>query len=143
FPALLGPAEPCRALLGYPRPAVPLRLFPGRPRLSAAPVQREPITRQGRFPGHQGGGSVPALPQPEILCCYFDNGFSPRLAAMRLHWPVPGEADGPCWDLPGGVRLTGPPPESFGVRIQRWGDDSYAACLLWDPMRLQRSARPR
>ena len=86
---------------------------------------------------------MPTLPQPEVLSCYFDSGFSPCLAAMRLRWPAPSAGGVRGWDLPGGVRLTGPPPEAFGVRLQRWGDDSYAACLLWDSMRLQWSALTR
>ena len=70
------------------------------------------------------------LPPPEVLRCYFDDGFAPRLPAMCLRWTSP-QPDR-LWELPEGVALVGPPPQHFGVSIRRDGDDAYAVRLLWD-----------
>ena len=72
-------------------------------------------------------GSV--LPEPEVIGCLFDDTFAPPLAVMRLHWPG---AEPLVWDVPGSVRLVGPPPPRFGLRIHRRDTDSYAVYLLWD-----------
>lgn len=71
-----------------------------------------------------------ALPSAEVLRCYFDESFDPHLPAMSLRWgPDSGEH---FWELPEGVRLFGPPPQRFGVSIQRQDTDAYAVRLLWD-----------
>jgi hypothetical protein len=73
---------------------------------------------------------VQALPAPEVIRCYFDDTFARRLPAMCLRWrDCPGER---LWELPEGVTLMGPPPERFGVTIQRIGTDAYEVRLLWD-----------
>jgi hypothetical protein len=30
------------------------------------------------------------LPAPEVIRCYFDDGFEPQFPAMRLRWPPDG-----------------------------------------------------
>ncbi len=70
------------------------------------------------------------LTRPEVLRCYFEDGFTPRLPAMCLRWDEGEPAR--VWELPEGVRLAGPPPERFGFRVRRRGDDSYSARLLWN-----------
>ncbi len=75
---------------------------------------------------------TPTLPAPEVVRCYFDNTFEPHLPAMCLHWPDDSEQQGPFWELPDGVRIDGPPPRYFGIRIQRQAADSYSVRLLWD-----------
>lgn len=71
-----------------------------------------------------------ALPAPEVLRCYFDESFEPHLPAMSLRWGLdPGDH---VWELPEGVRLFGPPPQRFGVSVQRQAADAYAVRLLWD-----------
>ena len=76
------------------------------------------------------------LPEPEVLGCYFDDGFSPHLAAMRLLWPaILAEGETPAWNLPGSVSLR-TLPTAFGLRIQRWEVDAYATCLLWGATRV-------
>lgn len=78
------------------------------------------------------------LPEPDVLGCYFDAGFSPHLAAMHLRWPaLKTQRDHRLWDLPHGVRLRGPLPERFGVRVKHWADDAYAVCLVWDDLALR------
>lgn len=69
------------------------------------------------------------LPAPEVVRCYFDATFEPHLPAMCLRWEEDAES---LWELPEGVRFSGPPPHQFGIRIQRWADDSYSVRLLWD-----------
>jgi hypothetical protein len=51
---------------------------------------------------------------------------------MCLRWEADDEAWECLWELPEGVRFSGPPPRKFGIRIQRQGDDAYAVRLLWD-----------
>jgi hypothetical protein len=72
------------------------------------------------------------LPPPEVLRCYFDDGFAPRLPAMCLRWDAELAGGERSWELPEGVTLVGPPPERFGVSIRRRGEDSYSVRLLWD-----------
>jgi hypothetical protein len=76
---------------------------------------------------------VQALVAPEVVRCYFDDGFEPHLPAMCLRWPpddrTPNER---VWTLPEGVRLVGPAPQRFGVSIQRRAADTYAVRLLWE-----------
>jgi hypothetical protein len=76
----------------------------------------------------------PALPEPQILGCYFDQGFSPALAAMRLRWPGAANAE---WWLPSRIRLQGPPPARYGVRIKRFAPARYAVSLVWDGLCLR------
>jgi hypothetical protein len=73
------------------------------------------------------------LPVPEVVRCYFDESFEPHLPAMCLRWQQE-EHDGTeaVWELPEGMRVTGPPPRHFGVLIQRQALDSYFVRLLWD-----------
>jgi hypothetical protein len=71
------------------------------------------------------------LPAPEVVRCYFDDGFEPPLSAMALRWE-PGVADEEClWELPEDVTITGPPPRRFGITIRRRAADTYAVRLLW------------
>lgn len=73
------------------------------------------------------------LPVPEVPRCYFDDAFEPPLPAMCLRWgPTPDAVGERPWVLPEGVRLHGPPPQHFGIRVQRLDDDSYSVRLLWD-----------
>jgi hypothetical protein len=73
---------------------------------------------------------VQALPSPEVVRCYFDDGFEPHLPAMCLRWdPAASER---LWTLPEGVRLVGPAPQRFGVSIQRRASDTYSVRLLWE-----------
>jgi hypothetical protein len=78
-----------------------------------------------------------ALAEPEVLKCYFDEGFQPHLPAMRLRWRV--DRGGPSeriWYLPDGVCLMGPAPEQFGVNIHRRAVDAYTIRLVWNKTRL-------
>jgi hypothetical protein len=72
------------------------------------------------------------LPPPEVLRCYFDDGFSPRLPAMCLRWNTAARGRERLWELPEGLALVGPPPQRFGISIRRRGEDSYGVRLLWD-----------
>jgi hypothetical protein len=83
------------------------------------------------------------VPPPEVLRCYFDDSFSPPLAALSLSWPA-GEAGeaGRAWRLPEGVNLPGPPVQ-FGLRVRRQAADTYAVHLLWDRTRLTWEALTR
>ncbi len=71
-----------------------------------------------------------SLPAPEIVRCYFDDTFEPHLPAMYLRWQ--GVHRERLWELPEHVSLMGPPPERFGVSIERMGRDAYRVRLLWD-----------
>lgn len=73
---------------------------------------------------------VQALPTPKVVRCFFDRTFEPHLPAMYLRWC--GSTGERLWELPEGVTLMGPPPERFGVSIQRVGRDAYRVRLLWD-----------
>jgi hypothetical protein len=87
---------------------------------------------------------VKTLQPPEVVRCYFDDGFAPRLPAMCLRWDAGGAMGGDrLWDLPEGVTLVGPPPERFGVSIRRCGEDSYSVRLLWDRTYLTWGDLPR
>jgi hypothetical protein len=72
------------------------------------------------------------LPAPEVVRCYFDTTFEPHLPAMCLRWEDNANAEEYDWDLPEGVRFTGPPPRQFGIRVQRQSLDSYSVRLLWE-----------
>jgi hypothetical protein len=73
------------------------------------------------------------LPAPEVVRCYFDDGFAPPLPAMALRWdPDTPAAAEQVWELPEDVRVAGPAPRRFGVTVQRRGADTYAVRLLWD-----------
>jgi len=76
---------------------------------------------------------VLSLSAPEILGCYFDDRFEPRLPAMRLRWSEAEQCEGAnLWELPEGILLAGPPPDHFGIQIHRSGGDAYAVRLLWN-----------
>jgi hypothetical protein len=76
---------------------------------------------------------VQDLPVPEVIRCYFDEQFDPPLPAMCLHWGLGRpEPLAQLWQLPAGVSLDGPPPQRFGIRIQRLAADAYTVRLLWD-----------
>jgi hypothetical protein len=72
------------------------------------------------------------LPPPEVVRCYFDDGFAPRLPAMSLRWDAEAQREERRWELPEGVTLLGPPPQRFGISIRRRGQDAYYVRLLWD-----------
>jgi hypothetical protein len=73
------------------------------------------------------------LPKPEVIHCYFDDRFNPHLPAMNLRWSAdPLTEFNQTWHLPGGVCLTGLPPEQFGISIHRGGEDSFVVRLLWN-----------
>jgi hypothetical protein len=78
-----------------------------------------------------------SLPAPEVIRCYFDEGFQPHLPAMCLRWDADslGRAER-LWYLPEDVCLEGPPPERFGINLQRLGTNAYAVRLLWNQSRL-------
>ncbi len=73
------------------------------------------------------------LPTPQVVRCYFDDGFEPRLPAKCLRWDAqlmtPAER---LWYLPEGVCMVGPAPERFGISVQRRDADRYAVRVLWD-----------
>ncbi len=83
------------------------------------------------------------LPPPEVVRCYFDDDFAPRLPAMCLRWDTAALDSEHFWELPEGVKMVGPPPERFGVSIRRRGDDSYSVRLLWDRTGLTWGDLPR
>jgi hypothetical protein len=85
-----------------------------------------------------------SLPAPQVLRCYFDEGFQPHLPAMHLRWDlrVLGLAER-LWELPEGVCLVGPPPDHFGVTVQRQGADCYTVRVLWNHSRLSWSGLKR
>jgi hypothetical protein len=72
------------------------------------------------------------LPSPEVVRCYFDDSFAPRLPAMCLRWDAELRGGDRQWELPEGVTIVGPPPERFGISIRRCGEDSFSVRLLWD-----------
>jgi hypothetical protein len=73
------------------------------------------------------------LPAPQVVQCYFDDGFQPRLPAMYLRWdPEVMKPAERLWYLPEGVCMVGPAPERFGISVQRRDTDRYAVRVLWD-----------
>lgn len=74
-----------------------------------------------------------ALPEPEVVRCFFDDAFPPGLPAMCLRWDADAFAPRErLWELPDGVSLVGPPPERFGLVVQRRAANTYAVRLLWN-----------
>jgi hypothetical protein len=73
---------------------------------------------------------VQTLSEPEIVRCFYDDTFQPRLTAMCLNWRDGSQER--LWELPDNVCLAGPPPEKFGVSIQRRSSDTYAVRMLWN-----------
>jgi hypothetical protein len=74
---------------------------------------------------------VESLYPPQVVRCYFDDAFDSLVPAMCLRWDET-EAREDIWELPAGLRLVGPAPERFGVRVHRHSADGYAVRLLWD-----------
>jgi hypothetical protein len=72
---------------------------------------------------------VKSLSPPRIVRTYLDDAFDSFIPAMYLQWE---ENDERIWELPADVRLSGPAPERFGVRIRRHNTDGYTVRLLWD-----------
>jgi hypothetical protein len=77
-----------------------------------------------------------ALPEPEVLSCFFDDQFHPHLSAMCLDWR---EEAVRCrlqsWQLPLDVLLTSAAPRRFGIEVRRHGRNDYAVRLLWNDSR--------
>ena len=71
------------------------------------------------------------LPEPDVVSCHFDAGFTPPLAAMFLSWRGARPRE---WDLPGGVCRFGPPPVRFGLHVRRLTEERYAVRLVWDEL---------
>ena len=62
--------------------------------------------------------------------------ITPSLPVTCIDWPDDGsESTESVWYLPQGVRLLGPVPVRFGVRIQRVGA-TFNVELLWNTTRL-------
>ncbi len=77
------------------------------------------------------------LPKPEVVRCFFEKSFEPRLPAMELCWDpdAPGVAER-TWYLPGSVSLKGPAPQRFGITIARYESDAYRVRVLWNRLSL-------
>jgi hypothetical protein len=76
---------------------------------------------------------LPELPEPEVVGCYFEEGFQPHLPAMCLDWKGNAAAlSSRPWLLPNGSSLTGPAPVRFGIEIHRRSWDGYAVRLVWN-----------
>ena len=73
--------------------------------------------------------------EPDVLGCFFDEGFSPPLAAMRLRWLSNSFRSRRTWHFPVGMHCVGPAPEFFGIHISRRGANKYHVSLLWDEVR--------
>ena len=79
------------------------------------------------------------LVEPEIVSCYFEEGFQPHLSAMYLNWRGDAAALHPrLWLLPNGLTLTGPAPLRFGLLtmdITRWafGINPYLQFFRQEP----------
>ena len=70
-----------------------------------------------------------------MLGCFFDEGFSPPLAAMRLRWPLTTSQSKGTWHFPAGWQSVGPAPEFFGLHVCRLGPNKYHVSLLWNEAR--------
>jgi hypothetical protein len=81
-----------------------------------------------------------SLPTPLVLNRYLDENALPVLPAARLRWEGGREH---LWELPEGVCLVGPPPEQFGIRVDRQAPDLYATHILWNGTRLSWPALTR
>jgi hypothetical protein len=76
---------------------------------------------------------IQVLAAPEVIRCFFDDAFDPHLPAMCLRWDgSEHDLHEEGWELPDGIHILGPPPERFGIRIQRMDPDTYDVRLLWD-----------
>ena len=84
------------------------------------------------------------LNEPQVVGCYFEDVFQPRLAAMDLDWQEDAAAIQPrLWDLPEGVTLEGPAPVRFGIYVQRYDLNRYAVRLVWNRIQLAWGALTR
>ncbi len=83
------------------------------------------------------------LPAPEVVRCYFDDGFGPPLPAMTLRWAPDVADEERVWHLPEDVSVAGPPPRQFGITVRRRAADTYAVRLLWDRTALRWHALTR
>jgi hypothetical protein len=75
------------------------------------------------------------LPEPELLGCYYDRAAEPGLSVMRLDWKDAGSAI-ISWNLPGPTLLATPPPDVFGLSIERTDADAYTIHLVWRERRM-------
>jgi len=80
--------------------------------------------------------STCALPQPEILDCFFDTSAEPHLLAMHLRWHGSHGQPRQAWQLPHRERVSGDLPRQFGIEVHRHAEDAYDVQLLWDQHRL-------
>jgi hypothetical protein len=72
------------------------------------------------------------LPVPRVVRSFLEDGCTPPLPACCLHWDTEEEESDHVWELPEGVRLSGPLPGRFGLAIQRLDGNTYRVRLLWD-----------
>jgi len=86
---------------------------------------------------------MPVLQAPEVLRSYLDEEFDPHVPALRLRWSTAGDPSERIWELPEGVTILGPPPERFGVLVERWAEDGYSVRLLWNRTLVSWSALTR
>src|SRR5262249_14930359 len=88
--------------------------------------------------------AMPVLEAPDVLRSYLDEEFDPHVPALRLRWkPAASDPGERIWELPEGVSILGPPPERFGIHVERWADDGYCVRLLWNRTLLSWSALSR
>jgi len=84
------------------------------------------------------------LPTPAVLRRYFDEVAGRVLPAFVLRWePDLPESRDRLWELPEGVCLVGPPPDRFGIKVERVAPDAYAVRVLWGRTRLAWEALTR
>jgi hypothetical protein len=80
---------------------------------------------------------VHGLPTPTVLRRYFDDSAGLLIPAFELCWQEgPMQPRERLWELPESVSLVGPPPERFGIKVERMDADAYAVLVLWDRTRL-------
>lgn len=82
-----------------------------------------------------------ALPRAVVTRHYMDDGFRPSLPAICVDWLHGGiDFTEQVWLLPRGVKLLGPAPVRFGIRLKAVSDDSLDVQLVWNNVHLRWSA---
>src|SRR4051812_38499440 len=72
------------------------------------------------------------LPKAEVVRRYVEESFHRTESVLALRWPGNVSLAQKLWELPDGVNIVGPAPQTFGFHLQRTAGDAYSLRLQWN-----------